>query len=286
MHGRKLSWLLTLLIVAGCEAKAATEAPGIAVPGADLASAFNPAQTGTICGTVFWDGAVPELLPERFFATPTLPGSIHAHPHLPCVDSASRGLREAVVYLRRVDPRRARAWPHGPVRIEHAQREMRVLQDGQSVTSGFLRRGDEIEAVSRDNEYHCLRGRGASFFALALPDRDVVSRRRLEETGIVELTSGAYFFWMNAHLFVVEHPYYTRSDAQGRFMLEQVPAGNYEIVCWLPSWIVRSRERDPESGLVCRLVLAPPCEQQRTLQVESGQTSRVLFNWSRERMRP
>src|SRR5262249_40869073 len=125
---------------------------------------------------------------------------------------------------------------------------------------GFVRRGDAVAMVSRDTFFYSLHADGAAFFTLAFPDPEKPLTRRLTEKGLVELTSGAGSFWMRAYLFVDDHPYYARTDGQGRFTLEQVPPGNYELVCWLPSWRVERQERDPETGQVSRVFFRRPVE--------------------------
>lgn len=267
-------------MVAGCHAQAAPERPRSIVD-STLASDFNPATTGTIAGQIRWEGPQPQLPARRFFPTPTLLGSTHPHPHVPLIDPETQGIAEAVVFLREVEPRRARPWHHGRVRVEHTRRELLIDQDGRFARTGFVRRGDLIEVVSRDEDYHCLRGRGAVFFGIPLPDRNVISKRRLDQEGVIELTSGAGFYWMNAHLLVADHPYFARTDDQGRFALAQVPAGSYELVAWLPSWIERGHERDPETGAISRLLLAPPCEQRQQVHVVAGGALTISFTWSR-----
>jgi hypothetical protein len=199
---------------------------------------------------------------------------------LPRVDPLSRAVAGAVVFLRGVDPKRARPWNHGPVTIEFRGRTLAVLQD-ESSNIGFVQRGSDIQVINRDAEYHALRARGADFFALPLPDPKIPSGRTMAQSGIVELTSAAGFAWMRAYLFVDDHPYYAQTDADGRFKLEQVPSGQYELVCWLPSWVVAGRERDPDSSYVTRLNVAPPQEQTRTLRVDSGSLPPVEFTWTR-----
>ncbi len=279
MLGRLLRIALTLAL-AGCHAQAALERE--TAPARDsLATEFDATATGTLDGVVRWQGDQPDLPRRQFFATPTVAGSDHASPHLPEVDPDTQGLRRAVVFLRDVEPRRARPWHHGQVRLEHVRRELQIHQDGVVSGTGFVRRGADIEVVSRDKDFHALRGRGACTFGIPLPDRDVISKRRLDTTGVVDLTSAAGFHWMSAHLFVADHPYFTRSDAQGRFTLEQVPPGTYELVCWLPSWVILRHERDAEAGQISRLLLAPPCEKRQTVRVDSGGTASVSFTWSR-----
>jgi len=91
----------------------------------------------------------------------------------------------------------------------------------------------------------------------------------------VELTSAAGHFWMRGYLFVDDHPYYVRSDAEGRFRLTNVPPGHYEVVCWRPDWREERHERDPESSLVTRLFFRPPLESARPIQVLPKGTAAV-----------
>ena len=63
--------------------------------------------------------------------------------------------------------------------------------------------------------------------------------------------------------------------------LEQVPAGKYEVVCWLPSWHVLRKEVDPETGIIARLAWAESQEQVRPVQVLAGRTSEITYRWTR-----
>jgi hypothetical protein len=288
MHGRVwfLMGLLLLLALGGCAEEGAQPEAILPAPPAQDGPAFDAANTGVIEGQVVWEGPVPKPAPFVVFATPDNPPpdgkllTYQANPFRPLVGPVHRGVEDVVVYLRRIDPGLDRRWPHDPVHIEQRERKLLVVQGSQTSRVGFVRRGDSIAAVNCDGEFHALRARGAAFFTLPFVDRDRPTARRLEQAGIVELSSGAGYFWMQAHLFVVEHPYYTRTDREGRFRLEQVPAGNYEAVCWMPSWIVARKERDPESGLIARAVFAPPVEQVAPVLVQPGAMSSVRFAWT------
>jgi hypothetical protein len=80
---------------------------------------------------------------------------------------------------------------------------------------------------------------------------------------------------MRGWLFVDDHPYFTHSDAEGRFTLPQVPPGRYELVCWLPDWHEAFRERDAETALICRLTFCPPVEIVQPVQLASRQMQSV-----------
>src|SRR5439155_25547234 len=152
-----------------------------------------------------------------------------------------------------------------------------VRQGGGAGNVGFVRRGDAVEMVSGQEVFHSLHASGAAFFTLAFPDAGDVACRRFEENGQVELTSAAGYYWMRGYLFVDEHPYYTRTDGEGRFTLANVPPGPCEVVCWLPDWREAHHERDPESGLVTRLTFRPPLEIVRPIKLTEGGARTVDF---------
>jgi hypothetical protein len=38
--------------------------------------------------------------------------------------------------------------------------------------------------------------------------------------------------WMSCWIIVVDHPYYTITDDDGNFSLNDVPPGTYTLTCW------------------------------------------------------
>ncbi len=283
---RRFVWLglVLLLWAGGCTEELPTEnlpeKLGAATP---LGQDFEAANTGTIAGTVLWRGEMPQVPAFRGFTISSFQGvedGSRLNPNRPRIDPATRGVAGAVVYLRRVDPQKSRPWGHGMARIEMRDREIAIRQGDVVSAVGWVRRGASVEAVNLDNCLHHLRGRGAAFFSLPFPDAHRPTTRQLEKKGVVELSSGGRFYWMRGYLFVDEHPYYTRTDAQGRFALEHVPAGTYELVCWLPSWIIAAQAREPEFGLTSQVDFAAPVERELTVLVGPGRTSAVEFTLS------
>jgi hypothetical protein len=297
MHGRRpFATLLPALcllppLLAGCGDAPPPDRPPL--PDAGTGSAFDPTTAGTIRGQVTWTGDLPTLPP--LVARLPVPGAtgfgpLERHtfdnPHAPRIDPQTRGVAGAVVFLRGLDPRRGRPWDQPPVRVEQRGHQFHVRQGDMTARTGFVRRGDGVEMVSCDAEFYALHAGGAAFFSLMFPDPDQPLTRPLTDSGVVELTSAAGHFWMRAYLFVDEHPYYTRTDDQGRFHLPQVPPGRHEVVCWLPSWREAEHQRDPETSLITRLLFRPPVERQETIILEPGQTGTVSFALSAEMFRP
>jgi hypothetical protein len=281
MHGRGPLLLGTLMLlgVGGCSEDAHPDVQSTPTPPAAHDTSFDAATAGAIEGCVVWDGPPPTVPRFVVFSSPdNLPadGKLLSHvenPFAPVIDPKNKGVKDVVIFLRGVDPRRAGPWPHAPVQIEQRDRKLFVVQGDTRSRVGFVRRSDSIAARSCDDDYHALRARGAAFFTLPFVDEDRPATKRLDHAGVVELSSAAGYFWMHAHLFVVEHPCYIRTDANGRFRLGNVPAGTYEAVAWIPSWAVLRKERDPESGLVARAIFAPPVEKTASVTVQAGAES-------------
>lgn len=117
-------------------------------------------------------------------------------------------------------------------------------------------------------------GRGAATFSLVMfPGQPRI--RSVDRCGLIELTGGMDSFWLRGYLFVVDHPYYTRTNERGEFRFSMVPSGRFELVCWLPHWKIRENERDTNSGQVSRQLVCPPIEASRPITLVAGQTERV-----------
>jgi hypothetical protein len=287
MHGRLripgAVCLLAVALLSGCDD--GPPAPPTAPAGASAAgSAFDPATAGTIRGRVTWTGAVPVVPPIQAWTDVGLERipprrQIHPNPNAPAVGPGG-GVGNAVVFLRGVDARRSRPWDLPPVRVVQRDYRIHIRQGDGATRDGFVRRGDSIEMVAAEPVFHALHASGAAYFTLVFPDPDRPRRRALDHPGLVELSSAAGYYWARAYLFVDDRPYYTHTDADGRFVLPRVPPGEYEVVCWLPSWREAGHERDPETSLVTRLHFRPPVERVRKLRLESGATRDVSFTLS------
>lgn len=242
-----------------------------------LGRRFDPATCGGLVGVVRWDGPPPHAPATTATRTPgnyqdRSPLRPWPNPHAPVIDPASGGVRDAVVLLRGVDPERSKPWDLPPARVEIADAAIVVVQGDDRGPVGVVPRGAAVEMVSREERLHLLRARGAAFFSQPLTEPGVVRSRTLGSEGHVELSSGAGYFWMRAHLFVSEHPYVARTDAAGRFAFENVPAGPVEVVAWLPNWRERDHEVNPDTGLRTGVEFAAPLTQTGRATVEAGRT--------------
>jgi len=278
--------MLPLILALGCS-DARPEPPTAPRPAPEFsATRFDPATAGSIRGRVAWDGDLPVVapfdyrrnLPSGNRAEPRL---VRENPYAPVIDAGTRGVAGAVLVLHGVEGRHPRPWDHPPVRVEHRDRRLHVVQGKGDFQTGFVRRGDTVEMVSREEVFNTVRGSGAAFFSLTLPDPDRPRRRAFQDNGVIELSSGAGYYWMRAFLFVDDHPYYARTDAAGGYELTGVPPGTYQVMCWMPNWNVARHERDPETTVITRLFFRPPVQREKSIEVRGGVISTVNFTRSR-----
>jgi hypothetical protein len=291
MRGCKRFWILILLL-SGCGETPATEKKSGAVSVFPvLGEAFDANAAGTISGRVTWQGDSPEVPPFTVYGLPydysiaidkeqPNPNRPHIGERRGVGPSVTAPLLDVVVFLRKVDLKKSKPWDHAKVQIEQRGRRLLVKQGETTGNVGWVRAGDEIVVTNNDTHFHMLRGRGANFFSMPFADQKTPGQRRLNKPGVVELSSGAFFFWMHGYLHVAEHPYYTKTDAEGRFTLEKVPAGNYEVVCWMPSWEVTQKYRDPDTGYVIQVDYRPAVEQVRAVSVDVGTRKEAAFTWT------
>jgi hypothetical protein len=94
---------------------------------------------------------------------------------------------------------------------------------------------------------------------------------------IIELFDDARRYWTRAYILVCDHPHAAVTDNQGYFHWSNVPAGEWELIVWHPSWTVRRQERDPESTQVVRQFFTAPLVRRLSLQLPSSAEDRPLL---------
>jgi hypothetical protein len=280
------AWALLGALVAGPGCDERDPVVPIAAP-PKAPTHFDAARAGTVRGHVTWVGNIPFVTKLDGCSNPVTENGprervVVPNPNEPRIDPKTKRVANAVVFLRGVDPAVARQWDHPPVRVLQRQYRFHVLQGTSDSSVGFVRAGDEIEMESADGCLHAIHAEGAAWFSLTFPDPHEPLRRALKHPGLVELTSAAGYYWMRAYVFVDQHPYYALTDAEGQFLIDQIPAGDYELVCWMPSWQEKRHERDPESSLYVRLSFRAPIEISHPVTVHAGTTTQAAFQVSPE----
>jgi len=93
--------------------------------------------------------------------------------------------------------------------------------------------GSELLLKNSDPILHTVHARMGTetLFNVGLPVwRRVV--KRLDRAGVIRIDCDVLHTWMSAAIVVTDTPYVALTDGSGRFKLERVPAGGYEMEIW------------------------------------------------------
>ena len=106
--------------------------------------------------------------------------------------------------------------------------------------------GSRASFPNRDGiGHHVYSFSPAKNFQLPLSDVEITDTITFDEPGIVTVGCNIHD-WMVAYIYVVESAFFAKADADGRAVIENVPAGNYEIRVAHPGM----RSAEPVSGQV------------------------------------
>lgn len=231
-----------------------------------LGDRFNVDETGKLTGRVVWDGPLPDLEKYR-----QLPGTHRANPRLPKI-SEDRGIGGILVAVKGIDSSRSKPWDWPEPRVLISQEGLGIEPYGVQ-TIGVVRNHTTVELVSEEAGYVMLRGRGANSFTFPFLEQGQTIRKKLNHAGWVELSSGSELYWHSAWLYVSEDPYLAITDADGRFKIEEIPNGEYQLSAWMPAWEWTAVERNPESGLIRRIRYAPMVKKSENVTVRAEQSA-------------
>ncbi len=186
------------------------------------------AWAGSITGTAKLEGTAPKRYPLQMAADPKC-AALHQNQTVLSEDTvvdALGGLANVFVYVKN-PPAGAVTPPTSPVRLEqhgclYTPRVQGILVD------------QKLEIVNGDDTLHNVR-------ALADKNRPFNIGQppgmppRVKTFTVTE--PGLKFKcdvhpWMFAYLFVMDHPYFGVSGADGSFTLPPMPAGTYTLVAW------------------------------------------------------
>jgi plastocyanin len=175
---------------------------------------------GSIAGTIAYQGSVPmrKIIPTK---DAEVCGSIREEPEI--IVDAAKGVKDAVVYLAKVEKGKAWPAPSGPPRLDNKKCvfEPRV----QVIPAGNL------TVVNSDPVLHNTHGfyGKRTAFNMALPNQGQEIETELDRPGTVRVECDAHG-WMLGWVFVVENPYYAVTGEDGSFTIADVPPGDYTLV--------------------------------------------------------
>jgi hypothetical protein len=190
-----------------------------AVPGKEVSSLK---EVGRVSGRVIVGGSYDKPKPLPVFKNRSFCGS--RVPNETLLVGREGGLRNAVVMLH-------------PVNRDAAAQRMPLVLDNKRcafaphVQVGAV--GSELLLKNSDPILHTVHARmgNETLFNVGLPTWRQVTKR-LDRIGVVRIDCDVLHTWMSAVIVVTDTPYFTVSDQNGNFFMEQLPAGQYRAEIW------------------------------------------------------
>ena len=178
---------------------------------------------GSLSGRVYFDSDYPEAETIR----PTRDGDtcgIRIPSEEFVVDPDNRGLAGAIVQVIGVTEGK----PFAKVKPQLTQLKCRYEPHVQVV-----RPGTRVKITNQDAILHNVHAYDGdkTLFNIAQPIQGQVTPLKLKKAGMVRFACDVHN-WMDAWVLVVDNPYFAVTDAAGRFSIDDLPPGDYEITMW------------------------------------------------------
>ncbi len=101
-----------------------------------------------------------------------------------------------------------------------------------------VRSGTQVRFVNRDPHDHHIKSfsPAKAIDVRVASKKDDVAQVLLDKAGEIALV--CYFHdWMRGFVYVVDTPYFAKTDKTGNALLASLPAGKYEIKAWVPKML-------------------------------------------------
>lgn len=163
----------------------------------------------------------------RRYVTPPARVRVYAEPGDRPVRPAPP-LTTAVLYLESTPALRARATAPSPA----ARPAMRQVEERFEPHVLVVQTGTTVDFPNDDPVYHNVFSLSRTrTFDLGRYPRGERKAVRFDRAGVVQVFCHIHSD-MNAFIVVVDHPFFVMPDSAGRFALEGVPPGDYQLVAW------------------------------------------------------
>ena len=176
--------------------------------------------SGTIEGTVVFNGAVrtQKIIPTKDVETC---GGVREEALIRV--GPDKGVESAVVYL--VDVAKGESWPAPAKKPDRDNVKCRFVPDVQGMRAG------QLDVVNKDPVLHNTHGYYGkrTAFNTALPNQGQTITADLSKAGTVRVDCDAHG-WMEGWIYVVDNPYYAVTGTDGKFAINDVPPGEYNLV--------------------------------------------------------
>ncbi len=186
--------------------------------------AIETASTGTIVGTVTFQGKTPERKKIKVTRNKEVCGKETKLTESLMVGS-NGGIKNAVLYLSGINKGK-KFEVSSPLQIDQRGCQFRPH-------ISIIPAGKSFDLINSDGILHNFRTNSTKNPILnkAQPKFKKTLKIKITQPEIIRANCDVHE-WMNAWLVVAEHPYYALTDASGSFKITGVPPGTYTIRLW------------------------------------------------------
>ena len=247
--------------------------------------------SGSLSGRVLWKGPLPELEPFHINQNTTLccqgknrcysaDGKQWRPSDRLLIETSTRGVSNAIVFLENMEGRgKALSTLRSNARLH--QRRCEFLPHILLVAQGAA-----LQLTSADRTQHNTHMYGSASYNLSFAGPQTRYVRPFRRPGIARVVCDAGHGWMTAYIHVVEHPYYTRTARNGRFLLDEIPAGTYKLVMWHEGWTVvpppGSPDVEVDNTTNNRLHFTEPILLSQTVSITNKLSAGLVFELSKD----
>jgi plastocyanin len=214
---------------------------------------------GAIEGRVVLEGDAPERVPLRRGSDPFCARTEMLSETV--VASADGGLQDVFV---RVHGEELKAPPsREPVVID--QTECMYRPRVQGAVAGQTLRVKNSDATLHNvhaREMTLERGAGPTLYNLAQPAGSGDIEQPIAASEVLELRCDLHS-WMRAFVIVSDHPHFATTEEDGRFRIDNVPVGTYELQLWHELYGAKTVEVIVEEGETAEVELSYDAEADR-----------------------
>ena len=195
----------------------------LCVPMIALAYTVRPVTNGgTITGTVMFTGSP---IPKDPIIHPTT-NQAYCGRTLPRLDYLikNRKIQNVVVFIKNIGA--GAPAPRTPSVVNNLK-----CAFVPHVGVGFA--GNQVIFTDSDPLFHNIHTyiNGNTYYNIGLPFKGAKVTKILTRPGLIEITCDAHP-WMKGWLYVFDNPYVSLTNAQGQFVIRDVPPGTYIVEAW------------------------------------------------------
>ena len=230
---KKFILIFLSLMIAGCgaskETPTVTSAPAGEVSAPAVPSkSVDPSTVGTLKGRIVFEGEAPAPKQISVKGNPEC-AALHAGGVITSEEMVvnNGALQNVFVYIKEGLEDYSFTAPAEPVTIEN-KTCMYVPH-----VSG-VRVGQPVNFLNQDSTLHNVHSypKASKPFNLGLPLVGMKQTKKFDAPEIMVPLKCDVHPWMQGYIGVVAHPYFSVSDAEGKFELKNLPPGEYTVEAW------------------------------------------------------